>query len=117
MIRQTIVGSIRAGGLSDRQFRFTGSTSALGRDGNVVEPSGINISQYRRNPVLLAHHDPTQPVGKVLGLHVADDELRGTGEFAPLGVSTRSDEICALLKSEVLNAVSIGFEPDREQAD
>jgi HK97 family phage prohead protease len=110
MIRQSFPGAIRAG-LSDRQFRFTASTSALGRDRNIVEPSGIETQAFRRNPVLLWQHDPTQPVGKCVGLHVADNELRATGEFAPAGVSPRSDEICALLKAGVLNSVSIGFEP------
>jgi hypothetical protein len=98
MIRLSCPDAIRAG-LGERQFRFTASTSTLGRDGNIVEPSGIDTRAYRQNPVVLSNHDPSTPVGKCVGLHVAENELRGTGEFAPAGVSQRSDEVCALLKA------------------
>jgi hypothetical protein len=76
---------------------------APGRRGR--EPSGIDTRPYRQNPVLVSNHDPSTPVGKCVGLHVAENELRGTGEFAPAGVSQRSDAVCALLKAGVLNSV------------
>ena len=41
---------------------------------------------------------------------VADSQLRGTGQFPPLGTTDLADEICGLVKSGVVNAASIDFE-------
>ncbi len=108
MIRQAFSGAVRAVGA--REFKFVGATSRLGRDGHVLIPSGIDLSNYRRNPIILWQHDPASPVARCIAISVVDGELRGTGEFPPAGTSDTADKVCGLVKSGVVSAVSIGFD-------
>jgi hypothetical protein len=42
--------------------------------------------------------------------HVDDDKVIGKAEFAPIGISSRADEVRALVKSGVVTGVSCGFD-------
>jgi HK97 family phage prohead protease len=107
--RRTFRAAVRAVG--PREFKFVASTSQLARDGHVLVPSGIQLGNYRRNPVILWQHKPETPVARCTQIGIIDGELRGTAEFAPAGASASADEACALVKSGVVNALSIGFDP------
>ena len=79
---------------------------------------GMQLGDYRRNPIILWMHDPHNPVARCTHIGIADGALRGTGQFPPTGTTALADEICGLLKSGVVNAVSVGFEPiDTEPLD
>ena len=108
MIRQA-AATVRAVGA--REFKFVGATSQLGRDGHVIIPAGIALTNYKRNPVLLFQHRPENPVARCTGISVVDGELKGSAEFPPLGTSPLADEVCGLVKSGIISSVSIGFEP------
>lgn len=108
-MRQAIAAAIRSVG--SREFRFTAVTARKGRDGHVLIPQGVDTANYKKNPVILWQHRPENPVGRCTGLSVTDDELRGSGEFPSAGASQLADEICALVKSGIVNAVSVGFDP------
>jgi phage head maturation protease len=60
---------------------------------------------------MLAQHDPEQPIGRWPMIEVKNGRLEALGEFAPEGVSELADEYCALTKSGVIKAVSVGFIP------
>jgi len=111
MIRRTLPATMSE--LGPRQVRVRASTGgdALGRDRMIVVPAGIELGPYRRNPVMLWQHDPTAPVARAAGLQMDGEDLCADVEFAPAGVSAKADEICGLVKSGVINAVSIGFDP------
>ena len=84
-----------------------------------MEPSGCQLDEFHRNPIMLAQHDPNQPIGTWPSIQVKNGRLEALGEFAPEGVSELADEYCALTKAGVVNAVSVGFislarEPLRE---
>jgi len=40
-------------------------TSDLDRVGDIMVPDGADLVGYRRNPIVLADHDPTKPIGRV----------------------------------------------------
>jgi HK97 family phage prohead protease len=86
------------------------SSSRLGRDGHILIPAGLNLTNYRKNPIILWQHNPGAPVARCVSISVVDGELRGAGEFPPAGTSDTADEVCGLVKSGVVSAVSIGFD-------
>jgi phage head maturation protease len=113
MLRQEFPGSIRA--VSNGGFEFIAASSVLARDGHVVVVSGLDTKNYLRgNPIILRDHLPSQPVGRCTGLSLdlskQPNELRGSAEWAPEGVSAVADETRNLARAGVLNAISIGFD-------
>jgi hypothetical protein len=106
-MRQTFPGSVRSVG--NREFKFTAVTS-LGRDGHILEPSGVDLSEYRKVPVVLWQHQAASPVARCTSIGMVDCEVRGTAEFAPAGTSAAVDEAFGYVKSGVVGAVSIGFD-------
>jgi HK97 family phage prohead protease len=94
--------------LSDRQIRVRISDATQDRAGDIVEPAGCDHADYDRNPIVLADHDPTKPIGRA-SVEVKSDGVYALIEFAPAGASAKADEYCALAKAGILGAVSIGF--------
>ncbi|HKM74607.1 MAG TPA: hypothetical protein VJX94_31875 [Stellaceae bacterium] len=85
MLRQTLPGSIRSVG--PREFKFTLCTAQLARDGHVLLPAGMDLRDYKKNPVVLFFHQPEKPVARCTQIGLIDGEIRGTAEFPPEGAS------------------------------
>ena len=96
--------------LGDDEVDVTISTDQLARDGNIWIPSGCDLTDYRRNPVVLWQHRPDQPIGTASNLRVVGGSLVGRIKFAPLGVSATADTARGLMKSGVLCGISAGIE-------
>jgi HK97 family phage prohead protease len=79
--------------------------------GDILEPGGCQLDNFRRNPVMLAQHDANKPIGSWSSIQVKGGQLEATGEFAPEGISEIADEYCALAKAGIIRAVSVGFLP------
>lgn len=65
---------------------FVINTSRVNSYGTRVLTSGIDLSQFERNPLLLFMHrrawdDKSMPIGRVENIRVEGDELRGTPVF------------------------------------
>ena len=99
------------GGGTDRQVRVVASDGTTDRMGDVLDPSGCQLANYRRNPIVLAQHLSEQPIARCPSITANDVQVTALIEFPPAGVNARSDEYLALLKSGVLGAVSVGFLP------
>lgn len=102
--------------VGERQVRVILSTAALDRTGEVVEQAGLQLDNYKANPIWLWQHDPRMPVGNAveIGLN-AKGQLEALVEFAPPGISAKADEICGLVKAGVVRGVSLGFDPIEEE--
>jgi HK97 family phage prohead protease len=103
------MGSIEP--LADREIGVVASTAKLGRDNLIVEPGGIDLTNFLANPIVLWQHLPDSPVGTAVAIGVRDGALAARIQFAPLGISTLADQVCSLVKASVLRGISIGFEP------
>ena len=97
--------------LGERQVGVIAGTSQLARDGHIVDMEGMDLSNYRKNPVVHWQHDPFMVVGISPALDVIGHVLYSLVEFAPAGVSPVADQVCSLVKAGVIRACSIGFEP------
>ena len=85
------------------------STSRLNSYGTRIITSGIDIEQYKRNPILLYMHERRNVIGRVENLRFEGDRLIGTPVF------DMEDEDAAKIgrkwENGFLNMVSGGFEP------
>ena len=116
MIRKLVPSQVTE--IGDDEVEVVMSTGAIARDGHILVPGGADLAQYRANPVVLWQHDPGQPVGTAEGIRVDGDTIIARVRFAPLGISEVDDRTRGLVKSGVIGAVSVGFEPtDGEPLD
>lgn len=104
-----------AGGVTkavgERQVRVVVSTPTVDRSGDIVEVAGIDLTAYRKNPVVLYQHDHDEPVARCAEIGLNGAALEALVQFPPEGTSAKSDEVYGLIKAGVINASSIGFLP------
>ena len=82
------------------------STNDRDRQGDVV-PTDVwerGLSNYLKNPVILAYHDHTQPVGRMV-----DHKIDQKGLWIKANISDAAGNIYKLVKNGILTAFSIGF--------
>ena len=108
---------------SDRVVRFVASDETPDRVGDVIEVSGWNLTNYKKNPVVLWGHDSnnTPPIGKAVNVRrgIGPDgkpALLPSIEFAPKEAHPFAETVYQLTKGGFLNAVSVGFMPRSTKA-
>ena len=94
----------------DRAVTVTCSSEVLGRDKLVLVSRGIDLTNYRANPIWLWQHNADWPVARPEQIDVHGDKLVSRVQFPPAGVSLRADEVLGLIRAGVINAASTGFE-------
>lgn len=97
--------------IGDRQIRVVVSTGDVDREGDIIEPNGIDFTAYRKNPVVLFQHDHDTAIATCTEIGVVKGRVEAVAQFPPEGASPKSDEVYNLIKAGVLNASSIGFIP------
>ena len=75
--------------LGDRQIRVVASTAARDRVKDIMVAAGCDLSNYARNPIVLAQHDPDHPIGTAK-VSIVGDRVEALIEFAPLGASVHA---------------------------
>lgn len=92
--------------------RVIASTDQLARDGHVVEPSGLDPTNFLKVGTILFDHNAAVPVGVPVAASLnAAGALEVEIEWPPEGVSPKADEVRGLVKAGILRSCSIGFEP------
>jgi HK97 family phage prohead protease/HK97 family phage major capsid protein len=94
----------------DEDFLITGhaSTNDEDRMGDVIvsdawhEPGAL--TNYLKNPVVLAFHDTSRPIGKTVSHEVDDKGLKITAKISKI-----ANDMIELIKDGILSAFSIGF--------
>ena len=96
--------------LNDKERSITHfiTKKVVDRDGDIVDPNGIDESNFRKNPTVLFSHDRTLPIGKNAWLKSKEDGKLAKTIFAP---TLFADDIYQLHKGGFLNAWSMGFIP------
>jgi HK97 family phage prohead protease len=98
-------------GVGERQIRVIASDATPDRFGDILDPLGCQLANFRRNPIVLAQHDADQPIAKCASITADASAVSALIEFPPAGVNALSDQYLALAKAGVLGAVSVGFMP------
>jgi HK97 family phage prohead protease/HK97 family phage major capsid protein len=92
-------------------MEFVLSDATVDSYGDIVEPTGWDLRQFKRNPIALFGHSSSFPIGKWADVRVEDGKLKGRLELAKAGTSYRLDELRKLVEQGILRAVSVGFRP------
>ena len=92
---------------NENAFNFIATKEVIDRDGDVVIAKGIDLSNYKNNPIVLfAHNWGDAPVGKAVKLSKKDGALNVSINFAD---TQEGQKIKYLVANGYLNALSIGF--------
>src|SRR4051812_28920520 len=81
--------------LGERQVRICLSDPTPDRVKDVMRPEGCILTDYLKNPIVLADHDPTQPIGTAK-VEITSAGVTALIDFAPKGISAKADQYCAL---------------------
>ena len=92
-------------------MEFVLSDATPDRFGDVVEPAGWVVDNFKSNPIALFNHDSGFPIGRWENIKIGDKDLRARLVLAPKGTSDRIDEIRNLIDADILRATSVGFKP------
>lgn len=95
----------------DDPLEFVMSDGSVDRMGDIIEPAGWQLDNFRRNPIALFGHNPDFPIGTWHDVGVRKGELTGRLELME-PVTDQLRHIHTAVKGGVLRAVSVGFHSD-----
>ncbi len=96
-----------------REITAVGSKEIIDRDGDLVRISGMDLKNYKVNPVIMWSHQYSElPLGKAIKVSKNGDELRFKIQFADESENPKAAYVYKLLKNGYLNTFSVGFLPD-----
>jgi len=100
--------------LGDRSYEFTASTSTQDRDGEVIDASGWDLKNFKKNPVVMYAHDyRSLPIARAPKVWLTDGKLKNTVEFPPKGTYEFADIVERLVDTGYLKTESVGFIPKK----
>lgn len=113
MVQKLFSDSVKGISELKRTATFTISTGAVDRDNDTIDPTGWDLKDYRKNPVVLWAHNPSMPpIGKAHGINVRDEKyLMSTATFATKEQHELADTVFQLILGGFLNTASVGFRP------
>ena len=115
--------SVSTEDIGERSVLFTISKEVVDRDGDILRASGVDFTNYMKNPVFLSFHNSREfPLGKVTRFWVEGNEVKAIVYFPTLEeLSTNPEQASEkaklvdftyhCYKTGMLNAVSVGFIP------
>lgn len=92
-------------------LEYVMSDATVDRYGDIIDPNGWDLRNFRKNPIALFGHDSHFIVGRWKNVRVEGGKLIGKLELLEQGISDRLDEIRAAVEAKVLKTVSVGFRP------
>jgi HK97 family phage major capsid protein/HK97 family phage prohead protease len=90
---------------------FVLSDATKDRMGDIIDPKGWVLDNFKSNPMALFNHNSGFPIGHWEDVKVQGGRLIGKLKLAARGTSDRIDEIISLVEQGILRAVSVGFAP------
>lgn len=96
----------------DQSLIVTISTSSPDRSHDIVSPDGVDLTSYKKNPVVALNHNyQGLPIAKTEQIEVKEDRIMAKVVFPKRGVYPLADTVHDLYKDGFMNAWSIGFIP------
>jgi HK97 family phage prohead protease len=96
----------------DRTVKFVITTGDADREKDVIDPSGWDVENYLKNPVVLFAHDyDSLPVARTTSLEQQGDKLIAVAEFASAELNPMAERVFQMLKQGFLRGASVGFRP------
>lgn len=105
----TVIHKVSAEKSADLEFVLSDAT--LDRYGDIVDPAGWVLTNFKKNPIALFGHSSSFPIGTWSNVRVEGKKLLARLNFAARGTSARIDELISLVEQGILRAVSVGFRP------
>lgn len=97
-----------------RTATFVFSTASPDRMNDIVDQKTWQLDRYKQNPQFLwAHRSREMPIGKTIKLEIVKNKLIGTVKFATADEYEFAETCWKMVKSGFLNAVSVGFIPQK----
>jgi HK97 family phage prohead protease len=91
------------------RYTFAISSGNVDRMGDVINQNGIELANYKNNPIVLWGHDSGQlPVGRATSIYVMNNRLQATMQF---GSGRFAKGVEEAVRNGTVNATSIGFAP------
>lgn len=85
------------------------NTVAKDRAGDVIPAetwkTSSALTNYMKNPILLAFHNHTMPIGEVTALNITSEGLEVTARIP----KSAPEHVYGLIKDQILKAFSVGF--------
>ena len=98
--------------IGGRTVRFVLSDSSIDRMNDTVNVGGWDLTDFRKNPVVLFAHDSSSPpIGRATRVWNDGTRLLGDVEFADKETYAFADTIFRLVKGGFLKSGSVGFLP------
>jgi HK97 family phage prohead protease len=107
--KKVFIGNIKS--IDEKEGTLTAAISVdtIDRMGEILDPNGVDLKNYRKNPVVLWAHDYARPpIGKALWVKREGNSVLSKVKFAD---TEFAQEIFSLYKGGFLNAFSVGFNP------
>lgn len=92
-----------------RQIKVIAASGRADRVGDIVKVDGIQLKNYKQNPIVLYGHDHYGlPIAKAVDMGVVGGKLEMTFEFADAATYAFADTVYRLVKGGFIKGVSIG---------
>lgn len=75
------------------------------RSGDSILPTGYNLENFLKNPILLSYHDREEPVGKIVDIKISLDGLEITAEVH----RQLNHKVFYAVEQGILKTLSVGF--------
>lgn len=112
LIHKALTATVEPTAPDGRVFRFRITTGSVDRDNDTISPSGWDLSNYIRNPVvLLGHRYGDLPVGVCRSIQADATGLTAEIEVFPSDAHPMGDHVVANIRRGGLRATSVGFRP------
>jgi HK97 family phage prohead protease len=114
LLRKQMAADVEVSDDDSREVLFTISTDHVDRSGDSISVDGWDLESYRKNPVILWAHNPTQlPVGRAVKVYTEGKKLKSIAQFTDEQLSPFGYTVYRFYRAKFLNAVSVGFNPTK----
>jgi HK97 family phage prohead protease len=114
-VRKQIIAPAETIESDKRVLRFTISTASVDREQDTIAVAGWDLTNYRKNPVVLWGHDSWRlPIGRGFDVAVEDGALKASVEFVPEDLpegGAFAESVYRLARGGFIAATSVGFRP------